>query len=58
VGKMGEVLANGRGDGRTWNREGQWREGSGMGGSHKRSETAKMEGGTGRQREQDGMAGE
>ena len=48
VGKMGEVLTNGRGDGRAWIGERQGRKGSGMGGSHERSETATMEGGTGR----------
>ena len=48
VGKMGEVLTNGRGDGRAWIGERQWQKGSRMGGSHERSETATMEGGTGR----------
>ena len=48
VGKMGEVLTNGRGDCGAWTGEMQWRKGSGMGGSHERSETATMEGGTGR----------
>ena len=45
---MGEVLTNGRGDGRAGIGESQWRRGRGMGGSHEKSEKATMEGGTGR----------